>query len=88
MTWTVRIAKQAQKQLAKFPRKHQDVIRKHLRDMAEDLFRGDVQPIRSGTMQGRYRKVVGRYRVIFVPNHQDHLVEISAILPRNEKTYK
>ena len=88
MTWTVRLAKQAQKQLKKLPRNHQDVIRKHLREMREDPFRGDVQRIKSGTLKGRYRKVVGRYRLIFIPNHDEHLVEISAILPRREDTYR
>lgn len=88
MTWTVRLAKQAQKQLKKLPRNHQDVIRTHLRDMTEDPFRGDVQRIKSGTHEGQYRKVVGRYRLIFIPIHDEHLVEISAILPRTEKTYR
>jgi len=31
---------------------------------------------------------VGRYRVIFSVNQEAKLVEIAAILPRSEKTYK
>ena len=56
--------------------------------MQNDPFQGDVQPLKGKQWQGRYRKRVGRYRVIFIPYHRERIVEISAILRRDEKTYR
>ena len=56
--------------------------------MRQDPFEGDVQPLKGKTWQERYRKRVGRYRLIFIPSHRERLVEISAILLRNERTYR
>ena len=53
-----------------------------------DPFRGDVIPLKGRRWQGRYRKRVGRYRIIFMLNHAERIVEISAILLRNEQTYR
>jgi mRNA-degrading endonuclease RelE of RelBE toxin-antitoxin system len=56
--------------------------------MAEDPFRGDVKPLRGPQWQGRYRKRVGRWRIIFTPDQNQRIVEVSAILARSEKTYR
>ena len=88
MTWNVRLAKEAQKQFRKFPLDRQEWLLAHLRDMKEDPFRGDVKPLKGKEWKGRYRKKIGRYRLIFVPRHSEHVVEISQILPRSEKTYR
>jgi len=46
-----------------------------------------MRPLR-GRHQGRDRKRVGWYRVIFRLRHDERIVEISAILPRDERTYR
>lgn len=56
--------------------------------MEEEPFRGNVKPLKGKKWKGRYRRVVGRYRLIFIPFHQEQRVEISAILLRTEKTYR
>lgn len=56
--------------------------------MEADPFQGDVRPLRGKKWRGRYRKRVGRYRLIFVPFPQEQRVDISAILPRTEQTYR
>jgi mRNA-degrading endonuclease RelE of RelBE toxin-antitoxin system len=56
--------------------------------MEADPFQGDVQPLKGKGWRGRYRKRVGRYRLIFIPFHEQQRVEISAILLRSEKTYR
>ncbi len=45
-------------------------------------------PLKGRQWQGRYRKRVGRYRIIYVPHHDTHRLEISAILLRDEPTYR
>jgi mRNA interferase RelE/StbE len=88
MIWDVRLAKAAAKQLEKLPRDYQTLLLKKLNEMRDDPFQGDVQPLKGKQHQGRYRKRVGRYRIIFTPDHDNRVVEVSAILPRDEKTYR
>jgi len=56
--------------------------------MREDPFRGDAIPLKGPEWKGVYRARVGRYRIIFVPLRAEHIVEVIAIVPRAEKTYK
>jgi mRNA-degrading endonuclease RelE of RelBE toxin-antitoxin system len=56
--------------------------------MRDDPLQGDVIPLKGSRWQGRYRKRVGRYRIIFVLHHAEHIVEVSAILLRDEQTYR
>jgi mRNA interferase RelE/StbE len=88
MIWDVRLAKAAAKQLEKFPPDYQTLLLKKLNEMRDDPFQGDVQPLKGKQHKGRYRKRVGRYRIIFTPDHDNRIVEVSAILPRDEKTYR
>jgi mRNA-degrading endonuclease RelE of RelBE toxin-antitoxin system len=56
--------------------------------MQVNPFRGDVKPLKGKDWKGRYRKRIGRYRIIFVPIPALRVVEISQILLRTEKTYR
>jgi mRNA-degrading endonuclease RelE of RelBE toxin-antitoxin system len=88
MPWTIRLSPQAARQLAALPRDQQVLLGRAIDRMEQDPFQGDVQPLKGKKWQGRYRKRVGRYRLIFIPYHNEHLVEISAILRRDEKAYR
>jgi mRNA-degrading endonuclease RelE of RelBE toxin-antitoxin system len=86
--WTIRLSLEAANQLAVLPRNHQVTIGNAIERMRQDPFQGDVRPLKGQKWQGRYRKRAGRYRLIFIPYHADHIVGISAILLRNENTYR
>lgn len=86
VNWTVRLAKEAAKQLKDLLPEQQELIRKRLREMAHDPFQGDVKALK-GRWKGRYRKRAGRYRIIFIPLYREQVIEISAILLRTERTY-
>lgn len=88
MTWSVRLAKEAERQFKRLTGDRQELILAHLREMREDPFRGDVKPLRGKKWKGRYRKRVGRYRIIFIAFRPLQIVEISQILLRAEKTYR
>lgn len=88
MTWTVKLANEAARQFKKLSPDRREQILAHLREMREDPFRGDVIPLKGKQWKGRYRKRVGRYRLIFIPVHSERIGEISQILPRTEKTYR
>jgi mRNA-degrading endonuclease RelE of RelBE toxin-antitoxin system len=47
-----------------------------------------VKPLKGKKHNGLYRNVSGRYRIIFEPMHAAHVVNVLAILVRNEKTYR
>ena len=88
MQWNVRLAKDAARQLERVPRDYHELLLKKLREIAEDPFRGDVLPLKGKEWEGYYRKRVGRYRIIFFPHQNQHIVDVTAILPRDEKTYR
>jgi mRNA-degrading endonuclease RelE of RelBE toxin-antitoxin system len=67
-----------------------DRRRRVLDDIAafeENPFRGLVKALKGKENKGRYRKVSGRYRIIFRPVHATRTVDVLAVLLRNEKTY-
>lgn len=88
MPWLVRLSTDAERQVERLPADRQDQLLRSLREMAGDPFRGDTRPLKGRKWKGYYRKRVGRYRVIFLPRLQDRIIEISAIVPRTEKTYR
>jgi mRNA-degrading endonuclease RelE of RelBE toxin-antitoxin system len=47
-----------------------------------------VKPLKGKEHEGHYRKVSGRYRIIFKPIRLTNTVEVFAVLLRNEKTYR
>lgn len=87
MSWVSELSRSAERQLARLPRREQERIVRAIDDLEADPLAGDMRPLR-GRHQGRYRKRVGRYRVIFRLRHDERIVEISAILPRDERTYR
>lgn len=88
MAWVIWLSKEAEKQFVKLPKDRQGSISKAIDGMKEDPFQGNVAPLKGKAWQGRFRKVSGRYRIIFIPYHNEHTIEISGILIRNEKTYR
>lgn len=88
MKWDVRIARDAVRQLKKLPCDYQTLLRKKLGEMEGDPLRGDVVPLKGTKWQGWYRKRVGRYRIIFVPHQNEGVIDVVAILARDEKTYR
>jgi len=88
MNWTIRLSKDAAKQLSNISSAQQNLILDRLGEMEEDPFRGDVKPLKGSQWRGRFRKRVGRWRIIFTPFHNNRYIEVSAILLRSEKTYR
>lgn len=88
MTWTVRLHDAAAKQLKAIPADRRKRILDDVFALEEDPFLGLVKPLKGKEHKGKYRKVSGRYRIIFKPTHATRTVEVLAILLRNEKTYR
>ena len=90
MTWTVQLTRTAVKQLRKLPLDTQQRIRRAIETLEKDPFAGDSKALKGAGWEGRYRKCVGRYRLIFIllSEPSTRRIIISAILPRSEKTYR
>jgi len=88
MNWTVRLADEAVKQLRAIPPDRRSRILDDIRELEDDPFRGLIKPLKGKELKGCYRKVSGRYRIIFKPVPASHLVEVLLVLLRNEKTYR
>ena len=88
MNWRVELSHRSERQLKRLPRDAQRRLARAIDELEHNPFQGDVIPLKGREWQGRYRKRVGRYRIIFTPYQEARLVEISAILLRNEQTYR
>ena len=77
MLWDYRLAKQAFKNLEKFPKKDRDRIYASLEEMKDNPFLGDIK-----LMQGEenlYRRRIGSYRIYFCPLKSRHILDIPLI---------
>jgi mRNA-degrading endonuclease RelE of RelBE toxin-antitoxin system len=88
MTWIIHIHDGAARQLNALPPDRRQRVLDDIAMFEEDPFRGLVRPLKGKEHKGHYRKVSGRYRIIFKPIHPTRTVEVLAVLLRNEKTYR
>ena len=88
MTWHAELSDAAERQLMKLQKEVQRRMGRAIDALEADPFQGNVIPLKGREWRGWYRKRVGRYRIIFVSYSDTHLVEIFAILLRDEKTYR
>jgi len=88
MTWLINVHSDAARELEAIPPDRRNRILSDIRELADDPFRGLVKPLKGKAHKGLYRKVSGRYRIIFEPVHPTHTVHVLAVLLRRESTYK
>ncbi len=88
MTWAVELSEAAETELKRLPRDRQALISRAIDRMEQDPFSGNVKPLKGPRWEGRYRRRVGNYRLIFTVDHHTRRVEISAILIRSKGTYR
>ena len=85
MTWTVLVARAAQRQNARFPARDRAYIAAALRQMADEPFTGDVLKLEGEV--NRWRRRVGNYRIFFTPDAVTRVLRVTAILRRTSATY-
>jgi len=88
MNWRTIVHHEAAKQLRAIPPDRRARILNDIEELAADPFRGLVKPLKGKVHRGHYRKVSGRYRIIFKPIHATRTVEVLAVFLRNERTYQ
>lgn len=85
MTWILRVAKRAEKNLAKAPAKSQRLIRTALQEMAMNPFSGDI--VRLHSERATWRRRVGSYRIFFDVYPDTLIVDVVDIDRRTSSTY-
>jgi mRNA-degrading endonuclease RelE of RelBE toxin-antitoxin system len=88
MPWLINVHRDAAKQLEAIPPDRRNRILNDIRELAHDPFRGPVKPLKGKSHEGLFRKVSGRYRIIFEPFHSTRTVHVLGVLLRNEATYR
>ncbi len=89
MRFRVELSKEAQKQLAAFPRDVRDRMERAIDEFERDDSQWtNVKALQGLQWRGRFRKRVGPYRIIFRKYPERGALEISAILIKSKDTYR
>ena len=90
MRYRVEVSDEAQKHLAKFPRRVRERIEHAIDEFEEkdDSQWSNVKALQGPQWKGRLRKRVGSYRIIFIKYPDRGVLEISAILIKSKDTYR
>src|SRR5205823_3607092 len=88
MSWAIELSREAQKDLEGFPKNIRDRLVRAFDDMEDDPFRSNVKLLKGSQWEGRYRKKVGPYRIIFMADRKNRKVEVSTIVIRSKGTYR
>ena len=85
MTWTIHIAKRAEKQLAKAAAKSRRLLMAALVEMQQNPFSGDITRLTSE--RSTWRRRCGAYRIFFDVHLDRHHVDVLDIARRTSTTY-
>jgi mRNA-degrading endonuclease RelE of RelBE toxin-antitoxin system len=85
MTWNLRIARPAAKELEGYPAKDQGYIKAALAEMQGNPFSGDT--VRLKNQPAAFRRRVGNYRIFFDVHPDSRFVDVVAIKRRTSTTY-
>jgi len=88
MNWVCELTKDAEGDLGDLPKNVQKRVARVLAQMQADPFQGDVKALRGDEWRGVFRRRLGNYRIIFVPDSGPGIVRILRILIRSGKTYR
>jgi mRNA interferase RelE/StbE len=86
MTWTLIVAKPAQRQLERVPRADQARLVEAFQAMRRDPFAGDIA--RLTNQPANFRRRMGAWRIFFDLDPAARRIEILAIMRRTSTTYR
>jgi mRNA interferase RelE/StbE len=86
MTWTLIIAKPAQRQLERVPRADQTRLLDTFEAMRRNPFDGDIAQLKN--QPANFRRRVGAWRIFFDLDHDERRIEVLAIMRRTSTTYR
>lgn len=86
MNWRIEIKPNAERQYLKLDKKTRLRIKKALINLEKEenpLIANNVRPL-TGELKGDYRLRVGKWRILFTPDHNQKIIYVYAILPRSK----
>jgi mRNA-degrading endonuclease RelE of RelBE toxin-antitoxin system len=84
-TWTLHIAKRAEKELAKASAKSRRLLLNALEEMQDNPFNGDIKRLKSEG--STWRRRVGAYRIFFDAFPERQHIDVLDIARRTSTTY-
>lgn len=87
MSWVCELTDDAKRDLQDLPKPIQKRVARVVRQMQDDPFQGDVKALRGDEWKGVFRRRIGDYRLLFLPDSSRHVASVLRILIRSEKTY-
>jgi mRNA-degrading endonuclease RelE of RelBE toxin-antitoxin system len=88
MNWVCDLSEDAKRDLRDLPKAVQKRIARVLDQLQTDPFQGDVKALRGEQWKGVFRRRLDNYRILFLPNWEQHIARVLRILIRSEKTYR
>ena len=88
MNWACEFTDDAKRDLHDLPNAVQNRVSRMLDQMQGDPFQGDVKALRGEEWKGVFRRRLGDYRVLFIPDWGQHIVRILRIVIRSGKAYR
>jgi mRNA-degrading endonuclease RelE of RelBE toxin-antitoxin system len=88
MNWACELTDDAKRDLDDLPNAVQKRVARMLDQMQGDPFQGDVKALRGDEWKGVFRRRLGGYRVLFIPDQEQHIVRVLRIVIRSGKTYR
>ena len=85
MNWSVTVAREAVRNLLRFPNRDHQRLTQALEEMRTDPFAGDVVRLRA--QPAAYRRRVGSYRILFDVVPESRRVSVQNIVRRSSTTY-
>jgi len=87
MSWVCDLTDDAERDLHDLPKAIQKRVARVLDQMQGDPFQGDVIALKGEEWKGVFRRRIGDYRVIFIPDWGLRIVRVLRIVIRSGRTY-
>jgi mRNA-degrading endonuclease RelE of RelBE toxin-antitoxin system len=88
MSWICELTDDAKRDLRDLPRAIQKRFSRTLEQMQTNPFQGDVKALQGEEWKGVFRRRLGDYRVLFLPDLEQHIVRVLRVVLRSARTYR
>ena len=87
MSWVCKLTDDAKQDLRNLPKPIQKRVARALDQMQTNPFRGDVKALEGEEWKGVFRRRLGNYRLLFLPDSAQEVVNVLRIAIRSGRTY-
>ena len=88
MSWICELTDDAKRDLRNLPKAIRKRVARTLDQMQTNPWQGDVKALQGEEWKGVFRRRLGDYRVLFLPDLEKHIVRVLRIAIRSRKTYR